>query len=110
MSPGEQLLDLVYIDDVVDAYCISGRLLKEGKVKGCESYAVSSNERIPLKEIIKLYAELSGKQLHIKWGGRPYRLREVMIPWENGNTLPGWQPKIKLNHGIKMMVHLDHQK
>jgi nucleoside-diphosphate-sugar epimerase len=110
MSPGEQLLDLVYIDDVVDAFCIAGQRLKSDKVNGVEDYAVSSGKVRPLKEVVQLYAKVSGKKLKIHWGGRTYRSREVMVPWKSGTPLPGWRPKIPLEKGIQMMRDLDGKR
>jgi nucleoside-diphosphate-sugar epimerase len=106
MSPGEQLLDLVYVDDVVEALLIAAHRLEAGKVEVHESYAVSSKKAVKLRDIVELYARLSGRKLNIMWGGRPYRPREVMAPWNNGGILPEWSPKIELKEGIQMMEQL----
>lgn len=106
MSPGEQLLDLVYVDDVVEALLIAADRLEAGKVKAQESYAVCSKKAVRLRDIVELYARLSGRKLNIIWGGRPYRPREVMVPWNNGRILPKWSPKIELKEGIQMMEQL----
>lgn len=51
MSPGEQLIDIVHIDDVVEAYMLAAQqLLNEEAVKN-EVYSVSSQQLIPLKEL-----------------------------------------------------------
>lgn len=100
MSPGQQLLDLVYIDDVLDAYLLAmARIADIGKR---ESFAVGSSHRISLRELVKIYGEIVGRPVPVEWGGQPYRLREVLIPW-NGDCLPGWKAKISLPEGIKMM-------
>lgn len=100
MSPGQQLLDLVYIDDVLDAYLLAmARIADIGKH---ESFAVGSSHRISLRELVKIYGEIVGRPVPVEWGGQPYRLREVLIPW-NGDCLPGWKAKISLPEGIKMM-------
>ena len=103
MSAGGQLLDLVFIDDVVEAYCRAAFLLKF-KTEGIEeSYAVSSGRQIPLKEIADIYQKLTRRIIPIEWGGRPYRQREVMRPW-TGKTLPGWKPAVDLETGISRMI------
>jgi nucleoside-diphosphate-sugar epimerase len=101
MSPGEQLIDLVYIDDVIDACLLAADRLQSGQVVGMESYAVSSGAALPLKDLAALYSAVSGYPLHINWGGRPYRSREVMQPWLNFRVLQGWVPKIDLATGIR---------
>lgn len=34
---------------------------------------------------------------------RPYRKREVMVPWNKGENVPGWSPKVSLEEGIKQI-------
>lgn len=105
MSGGEQLIDLVYIDDVIDAYLIAAhQLLEEGQIVQREQYAVCSGNPIQLKALVQMYCRITGKQLLIEWGGRPYRPREVMIPWNKGMTLPGWQPKVSIEEGMRRIV------
>lgn len=103
MSPGRQKLDLVYIDDVIDAYLHAVKLL--GSSKHCKEefgYAVSSGVRMELKQVVKLYEKILQKSISVKWGGRPYRAREVNVPWV-GRPLPGWKAKVKLNDGLQYL-------
>lgn len=103
MSPGEQLIDLVYIDDIVDCFILAAERLLADLVTSHESYAVSSGAPVKLRELVELYARVIGSPLPIKWGGRPYRAREVMAPWNTGAVLPGWRPKVGLEEGIRRM-------
>lgn len=101
MSPGEQLIDIVYIDDVVEAFLIAADRLLRNNAKKYEEYAVSSGNPLKLRDLVKKYEEVIGKKLPIEWGGRPYRDREVMEPWKRGEKLYGWTPKVCLDEGIK---------
>lgn len=101
MSPGGQLMDIVYIDDVVEAFILAGKYLAANGYDYCGTYGVSSMNPIPLREVVKIFEEVAGKKLSIEWGGRPYRPREIMVPWKSFKTLPGWSPKINLREGIK---------
>lgn len=105
MSPGEQLIDLVYIDDVVQAFVMAADRLLGGYAQQHEKYGVSSGAPISLKKLVESYASEICKQLPIQWGGRPYRVREVMLACNNLSTLPGWSPKISLHEGIKKILH-----
>lgn len=82
MSPGNQLIDIVHVDRVVDAYVRLIRTLDAGIIDGdnCESYFVSSNKKITLNELAREYEEANHVKLNINWGGRTYRHREVMVP------------------------------
>jgi nucleoside-diphosphate-sugar epimerase len=101
MSPGEQLLDLVHIDDVVEAYRLAAERLLADQVVGHERYAVSSGAARPLREVVLVFEEAAGTKLPIEWGGRPYRSREVMRPWDRGRPVPGWRPRVGLLDGIR---------
>ena len=104
MSPGGQLIDIVYIDDVIEAFVAAGKLLAACKYDYCGTYGVSSTKPIPLREVVKIFENVAGKKLSIEWGGRPYRAREVMVPWKSYKLLPGWTPKISLQESIKKFL------
>jgi nucleoside-diphosphate-sugar epimerase len=101
MSPGEQLMDLVHIDDVVEAYLLSAERLLADAVEGHECYAVSSGAPQPLREVVAVFEEAAGVDVPIQWGGRPYRPREMLRPWRRGATVPGWRPRVGLRDGIR---------
>lgn len=101
LSPGEQLINIVYIDDVVRAFMIAANLLFEEKVHRHQTYMVSSEGSVQLRNLVEIYEKVIGQKLDINWGGRPYRHREVMIPWKGGDLLPGWHPEVSLEKGIE---------
>jgi nucleoside-diphosphate-sugar epimerase len=104
MSPGEQLIDLVHIDDILKAYTIAADLLHRKQIAGHEVFVVSSGAPIKLKDLVVMYARLLGQEIPIQWGGRPYRSREVMIPWHMGAPLPGWLPLVSLEEGLRQLI------
>ena len=106
MTPGEQLIDIVFIDDVVIAYTKAGDRLMAKKGKKSEEFIVSSGNHITLKNLVKKYYKIMNKKENIIWGGNEYRLREEMIPYSNGKILPGWQPLTDIDEGIKIMEDL----
>lgn len=104
MSPGEQEVDLVYVDDVVDAYVLAARSLLFENVVGHEEYSVSSGAPMKLKDMVASFSSIFGQPVRINWGGRAYRQREVMSPWDKGEFLPGWKPEIPLAEGIRLVL------
>ena len=100
MSAGEQLIDLVHIDDVVEAFMIAAQRLLENKSTKHEVYAVSSQKPLPLKELVELYSRSIDKPININWGARPYRFREVMKTWDKGELINGWKISKNLNIGL----------
>jgi CDP-paratose synthetase len=101
MSPGDQIIDISYIDIICDAYEALINILITNPHSLNSEYAVSSNERMSLKDLAQLFETATGKKIPIEWGSYPYRDREVMMPWTKGVPVPGWKAKISLIDGIK---------
>ena len=105
LSPGAQLIDLVYIDDVVDAYILCTDLLPLQEIWHVR-YGVSSGHPRTLREIVAVIEATLDITLPGKWGQRPYRNREVMIPWAQSTPPPDWVPKTSLEIGIARTMKL----
>ena len=101
MSPGEQVLDLVHIDDVLDAYLLAAERIGS-QVQASAHYGVSSGETLTLRQFVALFEKVTGNPVPIVWGGRPYREREVMVPWQ-APALEGWTPRIRLEDGLRVI-------
>jgi nucleoside-diphosphate-sugar epimerase len=102
MSPGEQLIDLVHIKDVIAAYRMADHLLSDLST-GHLKYGVSSGTPVPLKKLVLMCEKAWGLRLQVVWGARPYREREVMRPWDTYEKLPGWQPHVPLLDGLRQV-------
>lgn len=100
MSPGRQLIDLVHVDDVVSAFVQAADLLHVQTVAHAR-YGISSGRPMQLVDLVALFEAATGHTLPITWGERPYRPREVMVPWTSFEALPGWSPRIALETGIQ---------
>ncbi|WP_207799381.1 NAD-dependent epimerase/dehydratase family protein [Candidatus Cryosericum septentrionale] len=100
MSPGEQLLDLLHVDDVVHGYEVAADGLLSGHLRSPSQYQLSSGSLVPLKDVVELYRQATGCTVSVVWGGRPYRLREVMEPVSPVPVLPEWQACISLRDGL----------
>jgi nucleoside-diphosphate-sugar epimerase len=100
MSAGEQLLDMVYIDDVVEAYLATERALR-GAGPVHLRYGVSSGTPLRLKDLVAAFEAALGVRVDVGWGERPYRPREVMLPWTSFEAPPGWRPCMPLIEGLR---------
>lgn len=100
MSPGEQLVDFVHINDVVDAFALAvKRIQDEAPLR--ERYLVSSGSPIAVRDLIALVESIVGAPIPVELAALPYRDREVMNPYSSGNPVPGWEAKISLNEGLR---------
>ena len=104
MSPGYQLLDLVYVDDVVDAFAKAGGRLASQTGLSCEEYAISSGKRITLREVVATFECVLGQKMPVIFGERDYRAREIMDPWRGGISVPGWSPETDLEMGLRLVL------
>ena len=100
MSGGEQMLNLVHVDDVCTAFYAAFEKLQETKQPMHNKFAIANNKEHQLKEVISIFEKVSAKKVNIIWGGRPYRKREVMELWNTGEKLDGWETSISLEEGL----------
>ena len=101
MSPGEQVLDLVHVDDICRAFLRAAELLPEKPAT--RVYAVSGGQRRTLRQVVATLEEAAGRRIPVQFGAVPYRKREVMNPWV-GPLLPGWEPQVDLLTGFKKLL------
>ncbi len=107
MSPGEQLIDTSYIDDIINAYILLIHHLsaESSFITNGSIFAIKAQKRYSLRELASLFEKTTNKKLNINWGARPYRQREVMKPWDNGIIVPQWESKTSIEEGIKCILH-----
>jgi nucleoside-diphosphate-sugar epimerase len=105
LSPGEQRLDLVHIDDVTRAFSLSAqRLLLDQAQQPHERYAVSSGQALSVRELVAVLEQVSGRTLNVTLDERTNRKREVMETWIAGHSLPGFSPTKDLRSSIFSLV------
>lgn len=90
MSPGDQVVDLTHVDDVVSAFVLAAERLLDAHAPLREAFLLSG-ERYTVKALAEVVAHAMGRPVRAEFGGRPYRAREVMDPvGADGHVLPGW--------------------
>jgi len=103
MSKGEQIIDISFIDDIVEAYYVLiNHLSSENKDKfRNKTFAIKSDTRVTLKELSKIFEKVVNCKLNIIWGKKEYREREIMEPWNKGEAIPEFKAKYSLEKAIK---------
>jgi nucleoside-diphosphate-sugar epimerase len=118
MSPGEQRLHLVHVDDLVAGLGIASQLITGMQAGERRIYRLPSAKAVSLQELLACFnAADPDHPAKVEWGARPYRRREVFSPWENAPILPGWVPRLDLktgltryrNHSAKQSLHVQGQ-
>ena len=100
---------MVYIDDVIDAYVLAASRFNAPDMTPHEMYSVSSGRLLTLKSVVGTFFRIRGARGPAAWGARPYRQREVMVPWNTRPILPGWQPRVSLEVGIARVTNAKRQ-
>lgn len=102
MSPGDQVVDISHVSDVVKSYEAAALGLLSSDCAVSQKFAVSGT-RLTVKELVTTVEQASGKKLDVKFGGRPYRNREVMVPPVLSLLDTQWK-KVELLDGIRELV------
>lgn len=103
VTGGEQLIDLVHVDDVARAFVAAAGDFADADMPFFESYSVRSGAAVTLRQLAAAVEHVSGRKVHAEWGARPYRQHEMFEHWDAGPLLPGWSPAVTLTEGIESM-------
>jgi nucleoside-diphosphate-sugar epimerase len=100
MSSGTQLIDLLYVTDVVEA------LIRTADQPASESTSVQqfvarSGTPVSIRGLVELIEQVVGSEINVAWGKRPDRPREMRSDWTFGHPVPGWSPRVDLASGIR---------
>lgn len=103
LSPGDQLLEWTFIEDIVKGFEVAAKRLVEKKESNqFVHYTLTSGETISLKDTVKVCESVLGKKINIEFGAKPYRKREIMAPSKLDPILPGWSAQVSLRQGIEV--------
>lgn len=122
LTPGEQLRDFVYIDDVVDAFV---RILnchvapshadvpQERSGKSLDYYEIGSGQPVSIREFMATLRRLADREhVALDYGAIPYRANEVMCSQAQIAPLLalGWKPQVTLEEGLRRTVASEQQR
>ncbi|CAN5482178.1 NAD(P)-dependent oxidoreductase [soil metagenome] len=110
LSSGHQLVDLVHITDVVDAFdatltrmCDAHEPLVPAP-DGSTRFGVSSGAPVSVRDLVATLDSVSPRPVDARWGARPDRPIEMREPWDVGPSVPGWSPAVTLADGLAELV------
>lgn len=103
LSPGDQMINLVHVNDVCIAFETAMNLIDFEKGGIHHKYVVKHPKSYSLKEVIDIFEKTVQKKVNIIWGGKTYRKREVMQLWDQGQILPNWFARISLEDGFRLI-------
>ncbi len=106
LTPGGQVRDLLYVDDVVDAFLTAAR---HEAIMSRYVYNVCTGIPVTIREVGETVARIMDKPSSLlHWGERTYSASEPMWLVGDGRKFEeatGWRPKVGLQDGIRLMKH-----
>ncbi len=102
LSPGEQVLDFIHIDDVLSFY--QHLINHKNKIPNKTNFKLGTGEGHNLQQVSSIIESVTNKKTNINWGGKEYRQSDVMYAVANLHEIKDkltWRPKISLIEGIK---------
>ena len=104
-SGGNQVRDLVYIEDVVDYY-LKLLSLKGFEDRMCYDWQIRTGQELTLAQVAKIIGEIKGFNLPIIWGRLPYRQRKVFKLLDCAQNLNDRAVTTSLRGGLQKMTSL----
>jgi nucleoside-diphosphate-sugar epimerase len=99
MGEGNQLINLLYISDVVNAIMqIASDSTKSNE--GTQSFVARTPEPISIRELVDMIERVTGRPINARWGVRPERPREMLTDWKFGKSVPNWKQQVSLENGL----------
>lgn len=110
LTLGEPLRNFVYFSDLLDAYKLVLKKLKDME-PGYHEFEVSTQELISIKNLMIKLKTLTTSTTKLDFGAIPYRPNELMKSEVDNSALValGWQPKITIEEGLKLTVNAIEQ-
>ncbi len=94
--------DMIYVDDVVDAYLMVDRL----KALAGDYVNIATGIQSSMADVVRIASEVSGKTTEFRWSGMPARSWDTDV-WvadtSKGETMLGWKAGISLQEGLAKM-------
>jgi nucleoside-diphosphate-sugar epimerase len=109
MGSGRQLIDLVHVDDCVEAFVrLAARVRRGGgggspiaECDGPSGFSVSSGAPLTVRELVERAEAAAGRPLPIRWGARPDRTVDAEPPRSPDPWLSGWRPEVGILDGLR---------
>lgn len=107
VTEGMQVIDYIHVEDVARAFLVASKsILDDTSLKKFQRYTVRSMRPLSLRNYIEIATSVTKKNLNVNWGAKPYPPHQIFVPWlpPSEMQVPGWQPVIQFEDGIRGLV------
>lgn len=103
MTPGEQVLDFIHVDDIAGFFTHVLRNVDRAlSVSNGTDFHLGTGRGTSIRELAEIIERKYGKKCNIHWGGHLYRERDIMYavaPIAKNMPLMGWKAKVGIDEG-----------
>jgi len=105
LTPGEQLRDFIYVDDVANAFKTI-LLTNPSSEQAIDEYEVGTGITSSIKEFLIKMKEYLNSQTELRFASLPYRDNEIMVAKADISklTILGWRPLNNLDDGLQKLI------
>jgi nucleoside-diphosphate-sugar epimerase len=104
LSFGHQLMNLIYVDDVVRNFSIALSTVDKFSYR---RHFMWTEEYISVRNLVKSIESVGKTKIDCLWGERPYAGHEMFEPWRIPMTqIPNFQTRVSLAQGLKELWSL----
>jgi nucleoside-diphosphate-sugar epimerase len=101
LSEGNQLINLLYVDDAVNSIVASINRIESGY----SAYHLWETNYFSVRDLVLTIERTFDLKLNIKWGAVPYGGHEMFVPWPIPFPVyPFFIPKVGLKEGLKLCL------
>lgn len=106
LTPGNQIRDFIFIDDVCSAFEFVLRKKNDEKTKFLE-IEIGLGIGLSIKEFLIKLKDIIGSNTRLKFGALEYRDNELMYAVADTTFIRGlgWEPKTDINNGLHKIVN-----
>ena len=106
LTEGNQTRDFIYIDDVIEVYCVILENIDKMSLGQVSTFEVGTNKKVSIRYVVQKLKELTNSKTILNFGAIPYRKNEV-LDYEVNTTalrLLGWKSKVDIDTGLRNIV------
>ncbi|QWD96894.1 NAD(P)-dependent oxidoreductase [Polynucleobacter sp. MG-6-Vaara-E2] len=111
LTPGQQIRDFIYIDDVVNALELIIRTAKIS-IPSYQEFNIATGESITIENFVRLVQKICcNKTTELQFGALPYRENELMASTIDTSKIVelGWKPNFSLEAGLTKTIELERK-
>jgi len=100
-SDGTHIRDYVYVDDIVDAYCVLAQQIRRKRLSG-EAFNFGTNDPLSVRDVLQMIGRVAGTAVPFRMlNTARHEIHAQYLDSRKARRVLGWRPKTPRTHGLK---------